>query len=93
MNRKETNLEEQINVAAYYLAHKNYTYDTLCWMLAERQLIFNKDPKYNHKERIRETAAEIFFKSYPYDVICWLIAELDIILKIKKSKKPKYRII
>ena len=48
----------QINVAAYFLAQKGYTYDKLCWMLAERQLFVQKDPKYNHEDRIREKAAE-----------------------------------
>ena len=93
MNGEENKIREQINVAAFYLSQKNYAYDNLCWMLAERQLIIQKDPRFNQKERIREKAASIFFKSYPYDVLCWLIAELDILLEIKKPKKPKYRII
>ena len=86
-------LKEQINVAAYYLSQKNYTYDILCWMLAERQLIAQKDPRYANKQRVREKAAEIFFSNHPYDMLCWYIAELDILLKIKKSRKPKDRIV
>lgn len=77
----------QINVAAYYLAEKGFTYDKLCWMLAERQLLVQRDPRYNHKERIREKAAEIFFSGPPYDVLCYLISEIDIKMKLGKSRK------
>ncbi|MFX1376952.1 MAG: hypothetical protein ACFFA0_14195 [Promethearchaeota archaeon] len=87
------NIKNQIGIAAYYLSQRNYTYDVLCWMLAERQLIAQKDPMYAHRDRIREEAARIYFDSLPYDVLVWLIAELDIKLKIKKSRKPQDRII
>ncbi|MFX1315795.1 MAG: hypothetical protein ACFE9T_08020 [Promethearchaeota archaeon] len=93
MSEKKMDLKEQINVAAYYLSQKNYTYDNLCWMLAERQLIAQKDPRYANTQRIREKAAEIFFSNHPYDILCWYIAELDILLKIKKSRKPRDRIV
>jgi hypothetical protein len=92
MNDINNNLANQINIAAYYLSQKNYTYDTLCWMLAERQLVAQRDPRYAHKERIRERAAELYFNSTPYDILIWLIAELDIKLKIR-SRKPQDRII
>jgi len=62
-------------------------------MLAERQLIAHRDPKYAEKQRIREKAAEIFFSKQPYDIICWYIAELDILLKIQKSGQPRDRIL
>ena len=87
------NLRNQVGVAAYYFTQKNYSYDVLCWMLAERQLFAQKDPRYAEKQRIREKAAEIFFSKQPYDIICWYIAELDISLKIKKSGKPRDRIL
>ena len=74
----------QINVAAYFLAQKGYTYDKLCWMLAERQLFVQKDPKYNHEDRIREKAAEIFYSEPNYDVLCYLISEIDIMMKFRK---------
>ena len=93
MNDMNNNVRNQIGVAAYYLAQKNYSYVVICWMLAERQLFAQKDPRYAEKQRIREKAAEIFFSKQPYDIICWYIAELDILLKIKKSGKPKDRII
>jgi hypothetical protein len=93
MNDMENELRSQISIAAYYLSQRNYTYDVLCWMLAERQLIAQKDPLYANTQRIREKAAEIFLSNHPYDILCWLISELDILLKIKKSRKPKDRII
>ncbi|GAG54072.1 unnamed protein product [marine sediment metagenome] len=93
MNDMNNNLRNQVGVAAYYLAQKNYSYDVLCWMLAERQLFAQKDPRYAEKQRIREKAAEIFFSKQPYDIVCWYIAELDISLKIKKSGKPRDRIL
>jgi len=76
----------QVNVAAYYLAQKGYPYDKLCWMLAERQLLVQRDPKYNREDRIREKAAEIFFSGPTYDVICYLITEIDIMMKLGKIK-------
>ncbi|MFW9865355.1 MAG: hypothetical protein ACFFEN_04580 [Candidatus Thorarchaeota archaeon] len=89
----DNNLRSQISVAAYYLAQRNYSYDTLCWMLAERQLIAQNDPRNADEQRIREKAAEIFFLNQPYDILCWLISELDILLKIKKSIKPRDKIV
>jgi len=76
----------QVNVAAYYLAQKGYTYDKLCWMLAERQLLVQRDPKYNRDDRIREKAAEIFFSGPAYDILCYLISEIDIVMKLGKIK-------
>jgi len=83
MNNEEVS---QVNVAAYYLAQKGYTYDKLCWMLAERQLLAQRDPKYNREDRIREKAAEIFFSGPNYDVLCYLISEIDIMMKLGKKK-------
>ena len=74
-----------VNVAAYFLAEKGYTYDKLCWMLAERQLFTQRDPKYNQADRIREKAAEIFFSGPNYDVLCYLISEIDIMMKSSKG--------
>jgi hypothetical protein len=84
MNDISNNIKHQINVAAYYLSQKNYTYDKLCWMLAERQLIANKDARYKEEERKKEKAAEIFFQGLSYDLLTWLIAELDILMNLRK---------
>lgn len=74
----------QVNVAAYYLAQKGYAYDKLCWMLAERHLLVQRDPNYKHDKRIREKAAEIFFSGPTYDILCYLISEIDIMRKLGK---------
>jgi len=74
-----------VNVAAYFLAQKGYPYDKLCWMLAERQLLVQRDSRYNQEERIREKAAEIFFSSPAYDVLCYLISEIDIMMRSGKK--------
>ena len=75
-----------VNIAAYYLAQKGYTYDKLCWMLAERKLLVQRDQRYNQDDRIREKAAEIFFSGPDYDVLCYLISEIDILMKLGKIK-------
>lgn len=75
-----------VNIAAYYLAQKGYTYDKLCWMLAERKLLVQRDQRYNQEDRIREKAAEIFFSGPDYDVLCYLISEIDILIKLGKIK-------
>ena len=71
----------QINVAAYYLAQKGYTFDKLCWELARRQLILQRDPRHDKEVRIREKAAELFFSGASYDILCYLISEIDIKVK------------
>ncbi|MCK4371079.1 MAG: hypothetical protein KAW03_08425 [Candidatus Lokiarchaeota archaeon] len=75
-----------VNIAAYYLAQKGYTYDKLCWMLAERKLLVQRDQRYNQEDRIKEKAAEIFFSGPDYDVLCYLISEIDILMKLGKIK-------
>jgi len=81
---KDNNIKHQIGVAAYFLSQKNYTYDKLCWMLAERQLIAERDVRYKEEQRKRERAAEIFYQGLSYELITWLIAEYDILMKLGK---------
>jgi len=83
MTEINEDINEQVNIAAFYLAQKNFPYDTLCWMLAERQLYFQQNFQAPEKNLIKKKAAEIFFSTPPYDILCWLISEFDIILKIK----------
>ncbi|TFG21981.1 MAG: hypothetical protein EU529_11860 [Promethearchaeota archaeon] len=79
MSKITENLKEKINIEAYFLSQEDLPYDTLCWMLAERQL-YQKIKKKPPKELIKNKAVEIFFSSAPYDVLCWLIAELNILI-------------
>jgi len=83
MTEGNEKIRERINIAAYYLAQMNQPYDTLCWMLAERQLYLQQNFQTPEKNLIKKKAAEIFFSTPPYDILCWLIAEFDINLKIK----------
>ncbi len=82
MNESNYEVKSQINVAAYFLAQENHTFDKLCWMLAQRRLRAQKDARYNDESVIKEKAAGIYFSSPPYDVLCWLIAELDILIRL-----------
>ncbi len=82
MNEPNNEIKSQINVAAYFLAQANHTYDQLCYMFAQRRLRAQRDERYNDEAVIREKAAEIYFGSPPYDILCWLIAELDILIKL-----------
>jgi len=93
MSEIPNNLKNQINIAAYFLSQKNHPYDSLCWMLAERELFIQFNFIRPQKEKIRKRAARIFFSKPPYDVLCWLIAEKDILFKskmFKKSTKPTF---
>lgn len=82
--RKEEPKEEekidfktQIREAAYYLSLDDYTYDQLCWLLAEKiQKINLEMPSI---EDIRKKAEEVFNSSCTYDELCWLNAEMDIL--------------
>ena len=82
INKSDHEITSQINVAAYFLAQENHTYDKLCWMLAKRRLRAQKDARYNEESVIREIAAGIYFSSTPYDILCWLVAELDTLIRL-----------
>jgi len=88
MTELPPNIMDEINVAAYYLSMNNLPYDTLCWMLAERQIWSDLGDSFEddgiRDEIIKPRAAQIYFSCCEYDVLCWLIAEFDI--------KQKHRI-
>jgi len=81
MEKYNVDLMNEINVAAYFLAKENHPYDRLCWMLAERRLIYRNKRDDIPGDLIKADAAANFFSSCEYDVMCWLIAELDILMK------------
>ncbi|MFX0187297.1 MAG: hypothetical protein ACFE8A_06125 [Candidatus Hodarchaeota archaeon] len=76
----DDDLREQINVAAYYLSQKYLPIDTLCNMLARRQLYIENNYRNAPEILVTKRTAEIFCSEPEpnYDVLCWLIAELDI---------------
>jgi hypothetical protein len=85
----EKDLREHIAVAAYFLSQNELKYNELCWMLAEKQLIIQKDDKNVTEVDIRKKAGEIFRSNATYDELCWLIAELDILVEKKYLELSK----
>ena len=84
-------VKHDISVAAYFLAKKEITYDTLCWMLAERQLFLQNNFQKTDQNSIKEGATYLFQKNPSYDVLCWLISEIDFLFKMnvfKSKEKP-----
>ena len=59
MNDIPSDLKERINVSAYFLSQKNYPYDKLCWLLAERQLLAKGDPGYTVEEILSSLPEEL----------------------------------
>jgi len=86
-------IKHDISVAAYFLAEKEIAFDSLCWMLAERQLYLQNNFQNVEQNFIKQRAAKIYQTSPPYDVICWLISEIDLLLKsnyFKNTQKPYF---
>ncbi len=75
---EEIGLESQIREAAYYLSLKKYSYNDLCWLLAE--IIQNVNLGMPSLEDIRKKAEEVFNSSSTYDELCWLNAEMDLLI-------------
>lgn len=77
---EKKDLKEYISFAAYFLSQNELSYDELCWMLAEKQLIIQKGDENVTENDIRQKAEEISHSSCSYDELCWLIAELKILV-------------
>ena len=86
---EEIGLESQIREAAYYLSLKKYSYNDLCWLLAESiQKVRLEMPSL---EDIRKKAEEVYNSSSTYDELCWLNAQIDILIEQQYlEKKKKY---
>jgi len=86
---EEIGLESQIKEAAYYLSLKKYSYNDLCWLLAE--IIQKVRLEMPSLEDIRKMAEEVFNSSSTYDELCWLNAQMDILIEQQfLEKKKKY---
>ena len=86
---EEIGLEPQIREAAFYLSKKKYSYNDLCWLLAES--IQNISLTMPSLEDIRKKAEEVFNSSSTYDELCWLNAQMDILIEQQfLEKKKKY---
>jgi hypothetical protein len=81
-------LESQIREAAYYLSLDNYSYDDLCWMLAEKILKTYRMPSI---EDTKKKAEEVFKSSCTYDELCWLNAEIELLLKEEYLVKERFK--
>jgi hypothetical protein len=78
-DEEEIGLESQIREGAYYLSLKKYSYNDLCWLLAET--IQNINLGMPSLEEIRKKAEEVYNSSSTYDELCWLNAEMDLLIK------------
>lgn len=72
-------LEKQIREAAYYLSLAHYSYNDLCWMLAEKILQFTV--RMPSIEDTKKKAEEVFNSSCTYDELCWLNSEMDLLIR------------
>ena len=81
----EEPLETQIKVRAYYISLKNYSYNDLCWLVAEKILKYTVHTA--STEDTKKKAQEVFSSSYKYEELCWLNAEMDLLLREAHLKK------
>jgi hypothetical protein len=81
----EEDFQTYIREAAYFLSLDKYSYNDLCWMLAEK--IQKMSLEMPSIEDIKRKAEEVFRSSCSYDELCWLNAEMDHL--IKKSFLPE----
>jgi hypothetical protein len=82
---EEKDFHTHISEAAYFLSLGKYSYNDLCWMLAEK--IQKMSLEIPSIEDIKRKAEEVFRSSCSYDELCWLNAEMDHL--IKKSFLPE----
>ena len=83
----ELNLSHEIREAAYFLSLDRYTYNELCWLLAEKILKITLGMP--SLEQIRQKAEQVFSSSSTYDELCWLNAEMEILLNKGYLEKEK----
>ncbi len=84
--------EEEISVAAYYVWEKEMSYETLCWLLAERQLYIKKKFTPPPSNMIQQQAQKIYEEHPEYDLLCWLIGELNLYIQRKTKKSDLAKI-
>ncbi len=74
-------LRSKIDELTQHLVKSNYPYDTLCWALAEFEMIFEKGRKNYSEHEVIEREKKIFDSSLDYDDLCWFISNLKIYLE------------
>jgi len=78
----EDNFKKQVQVAAYFISQAGYSYNDLCWFLAEK--ILKETYKLGTALSISDLmlkAEQINHMKLNYDELCWLNGELDIIIR------------
>jgi hypothetical protein len=87
----EPDFKSQIREAAYFISLAKYSYNDLCWMLAEK--IQKMSLEMPSIEDIKTKAEEVFRSSCSYDELCWLNAEMEHLIKksyLEEKKKRSY---
>jgi len=74
-------LRSRIDEFTSHLLKSNFPYDTLCWALAELQLIFEKGHKNYSESEVIEREKKIFDSTLNYEEICWFIGSLKAYLE------------
>jgi hypothetical protein len=74
-------LRAKIDEFTKHLSESNYPYDTLCWALAEFQMIFEKGRKKYLESEVIKREKKIFDVLLDYEELCWLIANLKVYLE------------
>ena len=64
-----------------HLLDSNFPFDTLCWALAELELIFEKGSKKYSERDVIKRAEKILDSDLDYDTLCWLISRFKIYLE------------
>ena len=84
---EESDLKNQVRELAYFLSLKKYSYNDLCWILAEKIQKMNLEMP--SIEDIKQKAEEVFDSSCTYDELCWLNAEMDLLTKKSLLQEQK----
>ena len=75
--------EVTIRENAYFLSRKGFSYNDLCWILAEKQLnVLNTENGKIKAEDIKKKAEELNRSSKKYAELCWFIAKIEVTNKI-----------
>jgi len=77
----DEDLKNRIRASAYFISLNRLSYNELCWMLAEKQLIIQLGNENVTEDKIRKKAEEIFRSSSTNDELCWLMAEINVLIE------------
>ncbi len=86
MNRTPE-LNKHIQEVAYFFSREGISYDELCWLYAEVQLLILKgDSMIISKDEIKFKAEEINRMNFSQEELCWKTAELNILIEKRVFK-------